>query len=215
MRFRRLWMVLCAAALLTGSALAAPMTRAQAIAALAQQNAESRLTGVQRLAEIGAMVDARRVLERLRDDDPRVRELAGVAVWRIWGRSGDAKIDKLFARGLAQMQASALADALATFNEIVRLKPAFAEGWNKRATIYFLLGDNDKSLQDCEQVFKRNPDHFGALAGAAQIQLQVGNPRRALAFFRRAVEVNPNLEGAAQMIPLLEQQVQDEDKNRT
>ena len=112
------------------------------------------------------------------------------------------------------MQAEALGEALATFSEIIRLKPAFAEGWNKRATIYFLLGENEKSLRDCDEVFKRNPHHFGALSGAAQIHLQLGHTRRALELFRRAIEVNPNLAGAAQMIPLLEQQLKDENKNR-
>ena len=113
------------------------------------------------------------------------------------------------------MQAAAFVDALATFNEVVRRKPTFAEGWNKRATIYFLLGENEKSLKDCEEVFKRNPNHFGALSGAGQIHLQLGNLRRALEFFRRAVEVNPNLDGPAQMIPMLVQQLRDDDRNRT
>jgi Tetratricopeptide repeat len=61
-------------------------------------------------------------------------------------------------------------------------------------------------------VFKRNPQHFGAMSGAGQIHLQLGNPRRALEFFRRAVEVNPNLEGPAQMIPLLEQHLRNVDR---
>jgi len=105
------------------------------------------------------------------------------------------------------MQASSLDDALTTFNEIVSRKPDFAEGWNKRATIYFLRGQYEQSLADCDEVFKRNAQHFGALSGAGQIHLQLGNPRRALEFFRRAVEINPNLDGAALMIPLLEQQL--------
>ena len=63
-------------------------------------------------------------------------------------------------------------------------------------------------------MFKRNPHHFGALSGAGQIHLQLGNMRRALELFRRAVEVNPNLQGPAQMIPLLEQHLQDDDRNR-
>ena len=110
------------------------------------------------------------------------------------------------------MQASALDDALTTFNEIVRREPEFAEGWNKRATIYFLLGQPEKSLADCDEVFKRNPRHFGALSGAGQIHLQLGNPRRALEFLRRSVEVNPNLDGAAQIIPLLEQHLHKVDR---
>jgi tetratricopeptide (TPR) repeat protein len=61
-------------------------------------------------------------------------------------------------------------------------------------------------------VFKRNPRHFGALSGAGQIHLRLGNPRRALEFFRRAVEVNPNLDGTAQMIQLLEQHLRNVDR---
>ena len=214
MRTRRIWVCVLAAALLASAAAAAPLTRVQAIAALAQPDAAARSAGIDRLAEIGLMVDANRVLERLGDTDARVQTAAATAVWQIWGRSGDPKIDQLFPRGLEQMQASALGDALATFSEIVRRKPAFAEGWNKRATVYFLLGENEKSLKDCDEVFKRNPHHFGALSGAGQIHLQLGNMRRALELFRRAVEVNPNLQGPAQMIPLLEQQLRDDDRNR-
>jgi tetratricopeptide (TPR) repeat protein len=201
--------------LLAATSIAAQWTRAQALAAVAQADPAARLAGVERLAEIGLMADANRVLDRLGDSDPRVRIAAQTAIWQIWSRSGDPAIDTLVARGLEQMQNAALDDALATFNEIVRRKPAFAEGWNKRATIYFLLGQNERSLQDCDQVFKRNPRHFGALSGAGQIHLQLGNPRRALEFFRRAVEVNPNLDGPAQMIPLLEQHLRDQGRNTT
>ena len=214
MRTLRLWVCALTIASLCGAAHAAPMTRAQALSALAQTDTKARLAGVERLAEIGVQADADRVIRRLGDVDPEVRSASAAAVWQIWSRSGDEKVDALFARGVMQMQAAALGEALATFSEIIRLKPAFAEGWNKRATIYFLLGENEKSLRDCEEVFKRNPRHFGALSGAAQIHLQLGQPRRALELFRRAIEVNPNLEGAAQIIPLLEQHLKDENKNR-
>lgn len=215
MRALQRWAGVLAIALLAGTACAASLTRTQALAALARADAEARLAGVDRLAEIGMGADANRVLARLADADRRVRSAAAAAVWQIWGRSGDAGIDALFARGVEQMQAAALDEALATFSEIVRRKPAFAEGWNKRATVYFLLGENEKSLHDCDEVFKRNPKHFGALSGAGQIHLQLGHARRALEFFRRAVEVNPNLEGVAQLIPLLEQRLRDDDKTRT
>jgi len=217
-RARRLWGCVLVALLLSGASVAAPWTRAQALDAVAQPDPAARLAAVDRLAEIGLMVDAGRVIERLGDTDPRVRVAAQGAIWRIWSRSEDPQIDKLFAQGVEQMQRSALDDALTTFNEIVRRKPDFAEGWNKRATIYFLLGQNetsllDKSLQDCDEVFKRNPQHFGALSGAGQIHLQLGHPRRALEYFRQAVQVNPNLDGPAQMIPLLEQHLRNVERN--
>jgi tetratricopeptide (TPR) repeat protein len=188
---------------------AAPLTRAQALAALSHTEPQQRLAGVQRLAEIGTMADADRLIQTLADADEALRVITAAAVWQIWGRSGDVAVDKLFARGIQEMEAAQLNDALATFSEIVRRKPAFAEGWNKRATVLFMLGRNIESLQDCDEVLKRNRNHFGALSGAGQIHLQLGNAREALDFFRRAVDVNPALEGPAQMIPLLEQLLRD------
>jgi tetratricopeptide (TPR) repeat protein len=213
MRAWRLWTWLLALTLAGAAVDAAPMTRTQALAAIAQPDAGLRLAGVERLGEIGSNADVDKLLIGLRDVDPRVREACAAAVWQVWGRSGDPAIDKLFARGLQQMQASALQDALATFSEIVRRRPGFAEGWNKRATVYYLLDQNDKSLRDCDEVLKRSPNHFGALSGAGQIHLQLGQLRPALQFLRRAVQINPNLEGLTQLVPMLEQQLQVEDQN--
>ena len=214
MRTHRLLGWALIATLLVGAAHAAPLTRAQALAALNGVEASTRLTGIDRLAEIGTMSDANRLFDRLRDRDPQVRQLSSLALWRIWSRSGDPAIDRLFASGVEQMSAAAFDDALATFSEIVRRKPTFAEGWNKRATLYFMLGQFQKSLLDCDEVLKRNPLHFGALSGAGQIHLQLGNLRSALEYFRRAVDANPNMDGPAQMIPLLEERLRD-DPNRT
>jgi tetratricopeptide (TPR) repeat protein len=191
------------------------MTAAQALKAIEQLDPSARQTGIERLSDIGTMRDVDRLLPRLNDDDPRLRASASEAIWRIWSRSGDASIDKLYARGVAQMQNAELVEALGTFNEIVRRKPAFAEGWNKRATIYFALGDFEKSLKDCDEVFKRNPNHFGAMAGAGQMHLQMGNPELALKFFRRAVEINPTLDGPAQAIPLIEEYLSKRQRNVT
>ena len=215
MRPLRLWILAIVTALVAFVAGAAPSSRAEALRALAQPAAATRLAGVERLAEIGRMEDVDRVLERLHDTDPRVRIVAAAAAWQIWSRSGDPAIDKLFARGLEQMEGAALDDALATFSIIVERKPAFAEGWNKRATIHFLLGNHAQSLKDCDEVFKRNPRHFGALSGAGQIHLQLGHPELALEFFRRAVAVNPNMEGPAAMIPVLEELLRAQRPNRT
>jgi tetratricopeptide (TPR) repeat protein len=213
MRTPRPWTAALATLLLAGAALAATLTRDEALATLSDGDPATRLAAVERLAEIGEMADADPVLQRLVDRDPRVRLSAQGAVWQIWGRSGEPAIDALFAQGVQQMAAGALDDALATFDQIVQRQPAFAEGWNKRATLRFLRGDLEASLRDCDEVFRRNPRHFGALAGAGQIHLQRGDLPRALDFFRRAVEVNPNLDGPARMIPLLERHLR-EDRNR-
>ena len=215
MRILRLRSLVLAVLLAVGSSQAGELTRQQALAALDQPDAAARLAAVERLADIGQMADAARLQPRLDDDDPRVRVFATGAMWQIWSRSGDAAIDALFARGVAQMEAGANDDALATFSEIVVRKPAFAEGWNKRATVYFLLGRNEESLRDCDEVLARNPIHFGALSGAGQIHLALGHAQQALDFFRRAVQVNPNLDGPAQMIPRLERLLRERNRQTT
>jgi len=195
MQILRPWCLLWAAMLLADPAHAADMTREQAVKALEQPQASVRLAAVQRLAEIGRMADADRLVGRLGDADPQVRESASDAMWRIWSRSGDPAIDKLFARGVQQMQGSDYDDALTTFNEIVARKPEFAEGWNKRATVHYLAGDFRKSLADCAEVIKRNPSHFGALSGYGQVYFQLEEYDQAIRWWKRALEVNPNMTG--------------------
>jgi tetratricopeptide (TPR) repeat protein len=212
MRILRLWVLMLALVLAAAAAHAGEPTREQALRALEQSEPDARLAAVERLGEIGQMADADRLLGRLSDSDVRVRASANDAIWRIWSRSGDPAIDKLFARGLEQMQESAFDAALETFSTIIARKPDFAEGWNKRATIYFLLGENAKSLKDCDEVLKRNPNHFGALSGVGQIYMKLGEPEQALKSFRRALDVNPNLEGIAQVIPRLEQYLRDRER---
>jgi tetratricopeptide (TPR) repeat protein len=87
---------------------------------------------------------------------------------------------------------------------VIELKPDFAEGWNKRATAFYLAGEYRRSLADCDEVIKRNPSHFGALSGYAQIYLRLDRPDKALEFFRRALAVNPNLDGVQAAIDRLE-----------
>lgn len=194
--------------LLGGAALAQPvLTRAQALRTLQHPQAPERAAAVARLAEVGSMADSAQVAERLRDEDEGVRDLATSALWMIWNRSGDAAIDRLVARGLRQMGDGELRAALASFDRVVRRKPAFAEGWNKRATVHFMLGNDAASLKDCEQALRRNPLHFGALSGMAQIHLRRGHLDLALQAWVRALQANPNLDGGMDVLQRLEDAV--------
>lgn len=199
-----------AAAVLAACALAAAaaeLTRAQALRELASALPLQRAQAVERLGDIGTMADAERVAERLRDAHPGVREIAQGALWRIWSRSGSPEIDRLLRRGVDQMSAGELEAALATFDAIIRRKPEFAEGWNKRATVLFMLGRDNASLKDCDEVLKRNPRHFGALSGMTQIHLRRGDPAAALQAWERALQANPNLDGGAETLRILEEAV--------
>jgi tetratricopeptide (TPR) repeat protein len=134
---------------------------------------------------------------------------AAQGLWLLWSRSGDAALDRLMAHGVDEMQAARYQQAIATFSEVIKKKPEFAEAWNKRATVYFLAGEHRKSIADCQEVLKRNPRHFGALSGMGQIHLQLDEPGAALVWFRRALEVNPNLLGVEMNIEALERLLKD------
>jgi tetratricopeptide (TPR) repeat protein len=170
-------------------------SRAEALAALKKSDPDERRRGALGLAIVGRIEDAPTLLAALRDADELVRAVAEEALWTIWSRSGDARVDELFRRGVAQMGEQRFPEAIATFTRIIELKPDFAEGWNKRATAYFLAGEYRRSLKDCDEVIRRNPQHFGVLSGYGQIYLQLDQPEKALEYFRRALAVNPNLEG--------------------
>lgn len=183
------------------------MNRAQALQALAQPGPAARYAGVERLAELGTMPDADQVALRLHDADEQVREAAGNAMWQIWSRSGDKAIDAQYQQALLLMEAGRMGEALAAFSAVIQKRPAFAEAWNKRATVYFLVGELSLSLKDCDQVMARNPHHFGALSGYGQIYLQLGELEKAQQYFERALKVNPNLPGAVAAVEALQRQL--------
>lgn len=197
--------VLLSILLLTGTAAQSEeLSREQAVQSLSHADAQTRRDAVSRLGEVGSMADVPLLVRTLRDTDEDTRDRAEQALWRIWARSGDENVDKLYQTGVEQMSAGDLQQSIATFTRIIELKPDFAEGWNKRATLYFLVDDLRKSLADCDEVMKRNPYHFGALSGYALIYIRLEYYDRALEYSRRALEVNPNMEGVRRNIDLLE-----------
>jgi tetratricopeptide (TPR) repeat protein len=178
----------------------APASREQALTDLSREDVEARRRAAAALGEVGRMEDVPALVQALRDRDGIVRALAENSLWGVWSHSGDPEVDALFELGVEQMNLRQGPSAVDIFTRIIEKKPEFAEGWNKRATVYFLMGEYDKSLRDCDEVMKRNPSHFGALAGYGQIYLRLGRPERALPYFERALAVNPNMDGVAQMI---------------
>jgi tetratricopeptide (TPR) repeat protein len=193
-----LWLICWFAVSVSSTAHAAPeLSRSQALKNLDSARTEVRLAAIERLSRIGLPADTEALAARLKDSDDTVRDLANATLWKVWARSGDKAIDKLYERGISEMAASQPQAAIKTFSEIIRLKPSFAEAWNKRATVYYFVGEWEKSRADCDEVMKRNPFHFGALSGYGQIYLQLNQPEKALSFFEKAYAINPTMQGVA------------------
>jgi tetratricopeptide (TPR) repeat protein len=192
-----------------------PKSRGEALKALASPETTTRAEAVVWIANRGAMGDAPLLHQRLRDESGLVRSYAEQGLWLLWSRSGDPAIDALMAKGADEMEADRLDDAVKTYSEVIRRKPDFAEGWNKRATAYYLAADYRRSLADCDEVLKRNPQHFGALSGAGQIHYALENYELALVWFGRALEVNPNMIGVEMNIQRAKERLQQKQRNRT
>ena len=128
-------------------------------------------------------------------------------IWRLWLISGRPEIDAILQSALVLVEAGRPQAAMPLLDSIVERAPEWAEGWNKRATVLYLLGEYERSLADIDKVLALEPRHFGALAGRGLIHIAQENYRAALEDYRRARAVNPFLQGAAQMIPTLERRI--------
>jgi tetratricopeptide (TPR) repeat protein len=116
-------------------------------------------------------------------------------IWEIWMQSGDQNIDALMAIGVASMNDGDYAQALRAFGRVVDLAPGFAEGWNKRATVLYLMGHYEDSIKDIAKTLALEPRHFGALSGLGLCNAQLDKQKEALDAFERALAINPNMPG--------------------
>jgi len=128
-------------------------------------------------------------------------------IWAMWNLSGSEQIDEIMQRAQSLMHMGALGMALEVLDDVVRTAPDYAEGWNRRATVLFFIGQYDRSWKDCEEVLRREPRHFGALAGMGMIALTQGRHSASLEAFRRALKVNPFMKERRELIPALERKV--------
>jgi tetratricopeptide (TPR) repeat protein len=124
-------------------------------------------------------------------------------IWIHWSQSGSPSIDLLLFRAGRAMESGDHELALRFLNDVVRLAPAFAEGWNKRATVYFLLDEYGHSIADIERTLALEPRHFGALSGLGMILERLGDKKGAMRAFRSGLEIHPNLPGAAASVERL------------
>lgn len=148
-----------------------------------------------------------RLLGELAEPDRPDWEQIEAEIIRLWTRSGSDAMDLLLRRGNEAMEAENYELALEHFGALTDHAPAFAEGWNARATAYFLLGEYALAMADIERALALNPNHFGALSGLGYIFDRTGDPAMALKALRAAEALNPNREDLQRTIARLEQQM--------
>lgn len=128
---------------------------------------------------------------------PGEAQLVEGLIWSIWVQSDDGAVQILMHDGIQALSRGDYRHALSKFEQIVLIEPDFAEGWNKRATVHYLLGNYGKSLADIAKTLELEPRHFGALAGRGLVYIELEDERRALKAFEAALAIHPNLTSAA------------------
>lgn len=142
-----------------------------------------------RAAELDALFE---ILRTARSDAGAVAAENGILA--IWLQSGSDTVDLMMTWTLAAMEAKDYPAALDFLDRITQMKPDFVEGWNKRATVYYLTDDYARALSDIRRVLALEPRHFGALAGLGSILRELGEDGKALEAYEAALAVDPHLD---------------------
>jgi tetratricopeptide (TPR) repeat protein len=191
--------------MIAAAASAAAQAQSAAPANPAQPTGEER----NNTASAGALD---RLFESLREAaSPEMARGIEQVIWSIWLRSGNEEVDRLVGAAILAMGAQDYPAARSHLDQVVALKPDFAEGWNKRATVHFLEGDYARSLEDIRRVLALEPRHFGALSGLGQILERTGRKGDALEAFRRALEIHPQMPAVQQRVEALSSQIEGQD----
>lgn len=155
-------------------------------------------------AAIAATVDMDGLYAELADPDNPAWQRAEADILREWSKSGSPTMDLLLKRGKEAMEAGDLQAAIEHLTALTDHAPDFAEGWNARATAYFLAGQYGPSLADIRRTLALNPHHFGALTGLGTILEQTGEPEEAMRAYRAVLALNPHQESVRQALERLE-----------
>src|SRR4051794_8914854 len=132
-------------------------------------------------------------------------------IWAIWLQTPSDTAALLMARAKAAVDAQKIDVAIKLLDAVIKLKPDYIEAWNRRATLYYMQNDYGRSLADIREVLIREPRHFGALAGLGMIMQEVGDEKRALEAYRKALAVNPHLEKIPEQVKALTEKVEGRD----
>jgi len=132
-------------------------------------------------------------------------------IWALWTNSQSDTANLLMTRVKTAIEAKDLDLAIKLLDSIIKVKPDYVEAWNRRATLYYMKKDYGHALADIRQVLKREPRHFGALAGLGLILQDIGDDKQALEVYRRALALYPRMERIPDLVKTLHEKVEGRD----
>ena len=127
-------------------------------------------------------------------------------IWLLWStHPSDKKLTSMLDEGSRLVQDQKLLRAISVFTEAIELDPSWAEAWNKRATVLYMIGEFQKSQNDIDRVLELEKRHFGALAGQGLVNIQLQNYEKAIKSYQMAGEIYPAMESPKLMIKQIEE----------
>ena len=122
-------------------------------------------------------------------------------IWKIWStHPTDQKLTAMLNEGSILINDGKLFKAIKIFTEAIQIDPNWAEAWNKRATVYYLIGEYEKSQNDIDKVLKIEERHFGALAGQGLVNIQLENYEKAILSYKLVQQIYPSMQSPKIMI---------------
>ena len=146
-------------------------------------------------------VELNNLFEKLKDDNPVLTFEVEQEIWKIWStHPKDKNLTQMLSEGSDLVNNNKLNDAVRVFTKVIQLDPDWAEAWNKRATVLYLLGEFQKSQNDIDKVLKLEKRHFGALAGQGLVNIQLKNYEKAIMSYEKAQKIYPSMKSPKIMI---------------
>jgi tetratricopeptide (TPR) repeat protein len=142
-----------------------------------------------------------------RERNERAAERIASQIQDEWNESGSASIDLMMQWSQQAMAAQKFDIALDFLDQVTTLAPSYAEGWNRRATVHFMMHNFRKSMSDIDRTLRLEPRHFGALAGMAQIMTAKGNKQLALEAWQRVLTIYPMMRNAQDQVATLSEEL--------
>ena len=157
-------------------------------------------------------VELNQLFEQLKkSDDISIALEIEMKIWSIWSKHPtQEKLTQSLSKGSELMAEGELESAYKIFSTIIDSAPNWAEGWNKRATVLYLMGRYYDSLNDIDEVLKLESRHFGALSGQGLVQIKLGNYEKAIKSYQAVQKIYPSIRAAKVMIPQLRKLIKDE-----
>ena len=145
--------------------------------------------------------------ELKRERNERKAERIAARIFEEWNRSGSASVDLMMQWSQKAMQEEKFDVALDFLDQVITLRPSYAEGWNRRATVHFMMRSFGKSMADIDRTLQLEPRHFGALAGLAQIMKERGSKELALEAYQRVLDIYPMMRSAQNEVATLSEEL--------